>query len=326
MTTRTYIYISKTYDGYRNLSYDRFFLDNLQKDCVLLYLYVNENAVIIGKNQNAWKECNFSAIERDDVQIVRRHTGGGAVYHDRGNLNFSLIMNEELFDIPSQMKMICDALRNLGIEAEISGRNDILANGRKISGNAFGYRNHMRAHHGTLLINTDLDRLPQYLNVSEKKIRSKGIDSVRSRVCNLTDIDKGITVEAVRDAVIRSFEERYGTYEEYVTSAEELAQIENIYKEQSSWQHNIGDSPAFDYLFDEKLSFGEIQMLFSLKNGYIQNMHVYSDSLDTGFVEIVESALLGTRFNNADIMAKLEEIAYNDDVMEIVEYFRKNPL
>ena len=322
----TYFYVSKTYDGWRNLSYDRFFLDNLKYDDILLYFYVNENAVIIGKNQNAWKECNFKTMEEDDVQLVRRHTGGGAVYHDRGNLNFSLIMNEERFDIPRQMNVIIDALSKFGINAEMSGRNDILAEGKKFSGNAFGVRGNMRAHHGTLLIDADLNKLPRYLNVSEKKIRSKGIDSVRARVVNLTELSPDVTVDNIRSAVIDSFERQYGKTSEYPITDEDTKEIDRIYDIQSSWDYNVGESPKFDYLVEDRLGFGEIQMLFSLEKGYIKNIKVFSDSLDTGIVDILQEVLLGIRFDNEDIIKQLEDVSFNTDIAEIADYFRENPL
>ena len=146
-----YFYMSDSQDGWRNLARDRFFLNRLQKDDIMLYFYINGNAVIIGKNQNAWKECNLAAMEEDGVQVVRRHTGGGAVFHDKGNLNFSFIMGEQNYDLARQMGVIQKALSKIGLKAELSGRNDILVDGRKFSGNAFGMARGMRAHHGTIL-------------------------------------------------------------------------------------------------------------------------------------------------------------------------------
>ena len=143
-----YVYIAPTGDGWMNLARDGYFLDTVKRGDVILYYYVNTNAVIIGRNQNAWKECNLSNMDRDGVQLVRRHTGGGAVYHDPGNLNFSFIMNERDYDLGRQLKVITDAVNALGVHAEVSGRNDILIDGRKFSGNAFGLAHGNRSHHG----------------------------------------------------------------------------------------------------------------------------------------------------------------------------------
>ena len=126
-----YLYDSRSFDGWMNLSVDRFFLENLKSDDIMLYFYVNENAVIIGKNQNAWRECNVSAMERDHVQLVRRHTGGGAVYHDMGNLNFSFIAGNGIYDQDRQFNVILKALRGFGLDGEKSGRNDLLIDGKK---------------------------------------------------------------------------------------------------------------------------------------------------------------------------------------------------
>ena len=131
-----YVYISKTGDAARNLAMDAWLLDNVRRGDRVLYFYVNAKAVINGRHQNAWKECRLSAMERDGVQLVRRHTGGGAVYHDRGNLNFSFITSEKDYDIERQMRVITNAVRALGLEPELSGRNDVLIEGRKFSGNA----------------------------------------------------------------------------------------------------------------------------------------------------------------------------------------------
>jgi len=136
-----YLYQSDSYDGWYNLATDRFFLEHLNENDILLYLYINENAVIIGKNQNALRECNLGAMEKDSVQLVRRHTGGGAVYHDKGNLNFSFVMSEEHYDLNRQFGIIQKALARLGLDAALSGRNDLLIGDKKFSGNAFAASN-----------------------------------------------------------------------------------------------------------------------------------------------------------------------------------------
>ena len=158
-TIANLLYVSTSPDGWRNLGVDEYFLDHIGEDDMLLYFYVNRNAVIIGRGQNPWAECNLSAMERDGVQLVRRITGGGAVFHDEGNLNFSFIAGEKRYDLQRQLGMILDAVRALGIPCEFSGRNDLLADGRKFSGNAFCSRGCVRQHHGTLLIDADLTRL-----------------------------------------------------------------------------------------------------------------------------------------------------------------------
>ena len=195
------LYMSPTGDGWKNLAADEWFLDHLPEDTVLLYFYINDNAVIIGKNQNPWRECDLTAMEQDGVQLVRRVSGGGAVYHDGGNLNFSFIASRTRYDEQKQFELILQAVRSLGIACEFSGRNDLLAEGRKFSGNAFCHRGPNCQHHGTLLVDADMGRLQRYLKPDPRKLRAKGVASVRSRVCNLKELCPGLTAEAVRRAV-----------------------------------------------------------------------------------------------------------------------------
>ena len=240
-----YIHFSKSYDGYTNLAADGLFLDTLQKGDIMLYMYVNENAVIIGRNQNAWRECNLMSMERDGVQLVRRHTGGGAVFHDKGNLNFSFIMAEKDYDLQRQFKVVMNAMKKLGLEPELSGRNDILVEGKKFSGNAYALAKGNRAHHGTILVNTDLTRLSNYLNVSKAKLAAKGIESVQSRVCNLADFIPGLEVKRVAELLVESFIEEYGEAREYPMTDTVLSNIEYRRDQQISWEWRFGKTPEY---------------------------------------------------------------------------------
>ena len=320
-----YFYQSPSGDGWRNLAVDRYFLEHLGAKDIMLYFYINENAVIIGKNQNAWKECNLEAMERDGVQLVRRHTGGGAVFHDRGNLNFSFIMGEGNYDLQRQMGVVVQTMAQFGLRAELSGRNDITIEGKKFSGNAFGVSHGMRGHHGTILVNADLSRLSNYLNVSKKKIQSKGITSVRARVCNLVELCPQITVEQVQQALKENFAREYGAYQEYVfdTAAEE--EISSLYEEQASWEWRLGKAPKFDYQLEERLSFGEIQLLFGLEQGRITELRVYSDALETTVTQRIAQALLGGRFVAEEMAGNLAEAAAQQEdpmLQELAEYMR----
>lgn len=314
-----YIYKSNSGDGWRNLAADRYFLENLGADDIMLYFYINDNAVIIGRNQNAWKECNVSRMDEEGVQLVRRHTGGGAVYHDRGNLNFSFIMGEKNYDLDRQMSVIVRTMKKLGFAAEASGRNDILIDGKKFSGNAFGVVKGMCGHHGTLLVSADLSKLANYLNVSEKKIRSKGIASVRSRVVNLSELDKTVTVEAVEQALRETFAEEYGTAREYQIDEAAEKVIAELYEEQRSWEWRLGNTMKFDYQIDDRFSFGDMQILLTLQKGIVSEAEVYTDALDTGLSEKIENVLHGIRFDAQELANALDKAGQT----ELSEYFSK---
>lgn len=269
-----YIYSAPTGDGWLNLARDGYFLENNKKGDVILYFYVNKNAVIIGRNQNAWKECNIANMDADGVQLVRRHSGGGAVFHDNGNLNFSFITDEKHYDLNRQMRVILNAVSKLGLKAELSGRNDITVDGKKFSGNAFSLAKGNRSHHGTILVNADLAKLSNYLCVSKEKMRSKGIDSVRARVCNLCELSSGLTVEAMRRLVIESFIEEYGAASEYVFDGMALAEVEERRERLASWEWRFGKTPQFDFETDKRFSFGDTQIYFNLRDGVIRETKV----------------------------------------------------
>lgn len=317
-----YFYQSKSGDGWRNLAADGFFLENLNKDDIMLYFYINKNAVIIGKSQNAWRECNLEAMERDGVQLVRRHTGGGAVFHDENNLNFSFIMSEDNYDLKRQMGVIQRMAARFGMTAELSGRNDILIDGKKFSGNAFAARKGMRAHHGTILVNTDLSRLANYLNVSQKKMNAKGIKSVKSRVCNLSDFNGSITVPMAAEAIKEEYAGEYGEYSEYVFSGEGLKETDRLYEKQASWEWRFGRTPEFDYQLEEKLSFGEIQLLFTVKEGRVLNVDVFSDALDTELPERLKALLAGAEFTPDALAERLLAGGDAPELKETAEYIK----
>lgn len=316
-----YIYSAPTGDGWLNLARDGYFLENNKKDDVILYFYVNKNAVIIGRNQNAWKECSIANMDADGVQLVRRHSGGGAVFHDNGNLNFSFITDEKHYDLNRQMRVILNAVSKLGLKAELSGRNDITVDGKKFSGNAFSLAKGNRSHHGTILVNADLTKLSNYLCVSKEKMRSKGIDSVRARVCNLCELSSGLTVEAMRRLVIESFIEEYGAASEYVFDGTALAEVEERRERLASWEWRFGKTPQFDFETDKRFSFGDTQIYFNLRNGVIRETKVYSDCLDTELTTEIENALTGVHFRKEEIKAALSKMKDQNIAAELAEHF-----
>lgn len=316
-----YIYSAPTGDGWLNLARDGCFLENNKKGDVILYFYVNKNAVIIGRNQNAWKECSIANMDADGVQLVRRHSGGGAVFHDNGNLNFSFITDEKHYDLNRQMRVILNAVSKLGLKAELSGRNDITVDGKKFSGNAFSLAKGNRSHHGTILVNADLTKLSNYLCVSKEKMRSKGIDSVRARVCNLCELSSGLTVEAMRRLVIESFIEEYGAASEYVFDGTALAEVEERRERLASWEWRFGKTPQFDFETDKRFSFGDTQIYFNSRNGVIRETKVYSDCLDTELTTEIENALTGVHFRKEEIKTALSKMKDQSIAAELAEHF-----
>ena len=178
MIDRIKILRGKSQDPYYNLAVEQVLLESVREGECILYLWRNSNTVVIGKNQNAWKECRSSLLYEEGGKLARRLSGGGAVFHDLGNLNFTFLVRQQDYDQDRQLSVIEDAVRSLGVDALRSGRNDILAEGKKFSGNAF-YKNGVQAyHHGTLLVDVDMEKLSRYPSPSKAKLAATGVDSV----------------------------------------------------------------------------------------------------------------------------------------------------
>ena len=314
-----YLYVSTSGDGWRNLAVDEYFLDTLDPDDMMLYFYVNKNAVIIGQGQNPWAECRLAEMDRDGVQLVRRITGGGAVFHDEGNLNFSFIAGEGRYDLERQFGLILNAVRALGIPCEFSGRNDLLADGRKFSGNAFCKRGAIRQHHGTLLISADMTRLQNYLNVDPRKLKPKGVKSVKSRVCNLNEFVPELRRDDMLEALKRAYAAEYGDYTELQTSQLDEAAIAPYYEKQKSDAWRLGVTPRFDLEIENRFPWGGLQMLLTLRHGEVSDISVYSDANDAELPGRVRAALLGAKFGSQPIAEALRA-AGGQDMNDIAEY------
>ena len=292
------LYVSTALDGWRNLGLDEYFLDTLGPDDIVLYFYINGSAVIIGRGQNPWAECNLAAMDRDGVQLVRRITGGGAVFHDEGNLNFSFIAGERIYDVERQLGLILNAVRALGIPCDFSGRNDLLADGRKFSGNAFCARGHLRQHHGTLLISADLSRLQNYLNVDPRKLRAKGAKSVRSRVCNLSDFVPGLTCARMLAALKDAYRAEYGDYDELSEEQLDWAAIAPYVEKQSSDEWRLGQTPRFDLEIENRFPWGNVQLLLTLRHSAVDALDVYTDANDAELAADIKALLLNAPFGS----------------------------
>ena len=282
-------------------------------DAVILYLWQNQSTVVIGRNQNPWKECRTALLEQEGGILARRLSGGGAVFHDLGNLNFTFLMPQPAYDLDRQLAVICAAVRSFGIHAERSGRNDILANGRKFSGNAF-YKNGRQAyHHGTLLLDADMEKLSRYLSPSRAKLSAKGVDSVRSRVGNLRELNGDITVESMKAALTEAFSTVYGGAVEKTGLSPDLSLVERY----RSWDWNYGQKLPFSFEWEERLDFGCVRIEAAVENGIIQRASVYSDAMDWQLAGRLEAALTGSRLDRNALTQKAPEFAEVFERMEL---------
>ena len=288
MTDKILIYISESTDPYRNLAAEEYLTKNARAGETVLFLWRNKSTVVIGKNQNSRAECDLDRMQKDGVSLARRLSGGGAVYHDEGNLCFSFISSEDEHDVSGNLSLIAAACRDFGIAAETSGRNDITADGRKFSGNAFYSIGKNKCHHGTVLISSDTDSLARYLTVPPSKLEAKGIKSVRSRVINLSELNSDITPEAFAAALIR-------------VCRGEIREMpdESLYRARAdlfaspAWLY--GEDPEFTDEMKYRTAEGEFTLLLTVKHGTITDCKVYTDSLDTSAAEKIRAEVIGKR-------------------------------
>lgn len=281
---------------HHNQAIERYLLDHSKEGELALYLWANDKTVFIGKNQNAYTECNLSALKESGGFLARRFTGGGAVYHDKGNLNFTFIARKEDYSLERQFSVITAALKNLGLSAILSGRNDVLIEGKKISGNAFYKSEGACLHHGTLLIRADKDAIQKYLTASKVKLESKGVKSVKSRVGNLQEFDPYITCEEVKSALISAF---FGAFpndlpHEVCTEGElEKEELSALEEHFSNENYLLGDNVGFSTRFERRFSWGVADVRLEIERDVIKRARIYSDALDTNAVEEKERLLAG---------------------------------
>lgn len=298
MIQKLYIYESWDTDPYRNIALEKYLLDSLSAGDCVLYLWQNKNTVVIGRNQNAWAECRTTLLEQEDGKMARRLSGGGAVFHDLGNLNFTFLVNEEDYDVDKQLSVIQTALADLGLQAEKSGRNDLLVQGRKFSGNAFFHRNGHAYHHGTLLVSADMEKLSRYLTPPKAKLEAKGVASVRSRVANLTEFVPELTCNALRKYMADAFSRVYGLPCCVKKLGEEANQViaEDAQK-LSSWDWLFGSRLPFSFSCEGKFDWGWVQLQLQVESGRVIAAQVYSDSMDWTLADTVAGSLKNCKFN-----------------------------
>ena len=308
MITKTLVYHSHCDDPYQNIATEKYLLENVPQGCCILYLWQNKNTVVIGRNQNAWVECRTTLLEEEGGQLARRLSGGGAVFHDLGNLNFTFLVPQAEYDLDKQFSVIAEAVTLLGLQAERSGRNDVLIDGRKFSGNAFFKHDGKAYHHGTLLIDVDMGKLGRYLNPSKAKLQAKGVDSVRSRVVNLKELSPDITIDSMKEAMAKAFAKVYDKPMTVITDKDfDHEAIEALRQRNAGWEWNYGQKLPFSAQWEARFPWGEVQITLSAENGLITGAKVYSDAMDWQLPGQLEALLLGARFDKADICGRLQE-------------------
>jgi len=294
---RARILRSRDVNPHRNLAREEALLLGAREEAIL-YLWQNAATVVIGRNQNAWRECRTALLEEEGGTLARRTTGGGAVFHDLGNLNFSFILPRKGYDLARQLSVIMAAVRSFGIECSFSGRNDLQAEGRKFSGNAFRFTRERALHHGTLMVQVDPERMARYLQVSKEKLQARGVKSVPSRVVNLSSLGS-VTIETLAEAVQSAFAAEYSPAHPEDADALDLPGYAELAVRNAAWEWNYGAAPAFDAAFERRFSWGHVELLLSLAEGHIARVKVFTDAMDADLAERLEAALKDCAFDAA---------------------------
>ncbi|KAJ8588917.1 Lipoyltransferase and lipoate-protein ligase [Rhizopogon salebrosus TDB-379] len=269
-----FIYLSTSTNPYFNLSFEDWLFRHAPQKEPLLLLYRDTPCVVIGRNQNPWKEVNLRSARAQGVPWVRRRSGGGTVYHDLGNTNFSIHVPRTSFDRGSTAQVVLRAVRALGVDAHVNERNDICVGGEKASGSAYKIMSGRAYHHGTMLITTKLETLGDLLRVNKDTMITKGVASVRSPVCNLAQFSKTVSHDTFVAAVVDSFKAEYGIHDEprIVDDTDDLARIEYIQRgmtELPSWDWAFGQTPEFEYTVTGSFTWGDVTAHIHARHGVI---------------------------------------------------------
>ncbi|MBR3783152.1 MAG: lipoate--protein ligase [Bacteroidales bacterium] len=291
--------VSSQTNPYWNIAVENFLVEHAE--AVTLYLWRNRRTVVIGQNQNPYSEVNLDALEADDGYLMRRKTGGGAVYHDDGNLNFSFVVPKPIYDQGRQFRVIQRAVESFGLHTELSGRNDILCEGRKFSGNAFSKGRFNDLHHGTILIKGNMEDLARYLKPKPAKLQKHGVQSVRSRVVNLADLNPAISAEALVPRLRKAFEDEYaGTADEIsFDSLRSNPRVCELFEEFSSPEWKYSNWRTFSAHRSGQFDWGGVELQLSVEDGVISNVQIASDALDLAALD--EARRLLTDASNANV-------------------------
>ena len=314
------VVVSNQYDPFLNRAVEQYLTDNQEEGMVTMYLWKNQRTVVIGYNQNPYSECNVQLLLDEGGHLMRRGTGGGAVYHDLGNINFSFIADKKLYDVRKQLSVIQDALLSYGLQTEISGRNDLTCEGRKFSGNAFAKGQHNNLHHGTILIKTDGAMMQRYLIVDKAKLMKNGVKSVASRVINLSELVPELTSENIKQPLIASFEKVYGGNANWLDfdTLINKPEVQAIKDQISGHDFLFGRWEQFKTTKKARFPWGGVEIALQVDEAHaiIKDIQIASDCLEPETILEAEQLLQGASTKSAPQYDSSNEIIH--DIIHLI--------
>lgn len=305
--------VNNSHNPAYNVALEAYAFRELLAEDDLFILWINEPTIVIGKHQNAIEEINKTYTDEHGIHVVRRLSGGGAVYHDLNNLNYTIISNksqEGAFDFKTFSQPVIETLADLGVAANFTGRNDLEIDGKKFCGNAQAYYKGRMMHHGCLLFDVDMTVLGNALQVSKDKIESKGVKSVRARVTNILDeLPEKMTVEAFSNQLLNKMKESYPDMTEYVFSDDELKNIQALADQQfATWDWTYGKAPEYTIKRSVRYPAGKITTYANVEKSVIKGIKIYGDFFGIKDVADIEQTLIGLRYEYSDVLDKLQTI------------------
>lgn len=311
-------HVSNTNDTAFNIALEEYCFKNLRDQDEIFLLWINQPSIIVGKYQNTIEEINTEYTREHGINVIRRISGGGAVYHDLNNLNYTIISNKdkgkEGFDFKEFSKPIIDTLAELGVKAEFTGRNDLEIDGQKFCGNAQAYIKDRVMHHGCLLFNVEFSALANALKVSKDKIESKGVKSVRARVTNiLPHLKEQITVNEFADKILGYMKKHNPNMTEYHFSEEEIEKIKERAEYKRSWEWNYGESPEYNISRSHRFPKGKIEIFANVINSKIASIKFYGDFFGKNEeLTDIENLLVDVKYTPEDVKKALENVEINN--------------
>lgn len=311
---------NKSTDPYFNLAAEEYILREFSDNCFMLWQ--NENTIVIGKHQNTLAEINLDYIKEKKISVVRRLSGGGTVYHDLGNLNFTFIMNGHeghLVDFRKYTKPILEVLHKLSVNARFHGRNDLTINGKKFSGNAEHVYKKRVLHHGTLLFSSEINTLNNALKVNPLKYKSKAVKSIRSRVTNIKEhLNTDLNVLQFRDMIMDHIMKTIPNPVPYEFTDQDIHNINRLKQEKyMTWEWNFGYSPKYDFERSFSTNGGSLQVYLNVAGGIIQKAKIYGDFFSKIDIKEVEDLLAGVKHDENEILKKMHSVSLPEYIHNI---------